>query len=417
MRFASVLATAAIVVSCGSGAVQAQTSNKAVPAEFPPASYTGRQYVDSKGCVFIRAGVDGAVTWVPRVTRSREHICGFEPTLSASARAQVIAPRATAAATDAEPAAKAPATAKAVQRKPEPAQAQTAAPKVAAVPAKPEAPAKPGTPPKAGKATNPAPAPEPRRVVVASCPGASALSRHYLNSTDRYSVRCGPQSAPHVTERATAGPDATVYRPGTYPAGSYYAAAPTRVAPRHVYEMQKASTDGVFVPEGYTTVWQDDRLNPQRAHQTLAGKAQMDATWTQTVPRRLKERKVGNVVVRDYSGLAAPSYSFAQKAAQAPVTETRATPARAEAAPPPAPADRAASHRYVQLGAFTDAANAKRVAQKLANSGLPARMGGITQKGQSLTLVLAGPFSTQAQLDNGLQRVRGMGYVQATLRK
>ena len=95
MRLASVLATAAIVVSCGSGIAQAQIK-KSVPAEFPPASYTGRQYVDSTGCVFIRAGVDGAVNWVPRVTRGRQQVCGMQPTLSGTQIAAAQAPRATA---------------------------------------------------------------------------------------------------------------------------------------------------------------------------------------------------------------------------------------------------------------------------------------------------------------------------------
>lgn len=51
------------------------------PAEVPPASYDGRSYVDSAGCVFIRVSVDGKVTWVPRVTRSREPVCGQSPSL------------------------------------------------------------------------------------------------------------------------------------------------------------------------------------------------------------------------------------------------------------------------------------------------------------------------------------------------
>lgn len=51
-----------------------------IPAEFPPETYTAGQYIDSMGCVFVRVGVDDAVTWVPRVSRTREQICGQPPT-------------------------------------------------------------------------------------------------------------------------------------------------------------------------------------------------------------------------------------------------------------------------------------------------------------------------------------------------
>ena len=51
------------------------------PAEPPPADYIAREYVDSNGCVFQRAGVSGAVIWLPRLTGDNVQVCGKVPSL------------------------------------------------------------------------------------------------------------------------------------------------------------------------------------------------------------------------------------------------------------------------------------------------------------------------------------------------
>lgn len=49
------------------------------PAELPPADYAGQQYVDSQGCVFLRAGTDAETLWVPRVTSGGKQLCSYPP--------------------------------------------------------------------------------------------------------------------------------------------------------------------------------------------------------------------------------------------------------------------------------------------------------------------------------------------------
>ena len=66
---------AALVVVAGT-AVGAEPLR---PAELPPAGYAGLQYVDSKGCMFARAGNGAEVLWIPRVSRKGVPVCGNPP--------------------------------------------------------------------------------------------------------------------------------------------------------------------------------------------------------------------------------------------------------------------------------------------------------------------------------------------------
>lgn len=463
-----ILASAVIAASMGIGFVQAQDmADVQVPAEFPPASYKARQYVDSRGCVYVRAGIDGNVSWVPRVSRSRKPICGFKPTMAG----QSAKPTQTAAAPKTEPkqikitpkpkAKPAPKPAAQTQDVKRPAQtAQT-------VEVRKPAPATTSAPPKAVKKVkrrSQAPKPEtkaaPKRVAkkVAApqgqpaCKGASAVSRQYYRAAPGVSVRCGPQDTPHVsvvqsrTARANAmraprSAQGTTYqnaqpmivRATTPQARRTASNARVRVVPKHVYDTQKNSTTGLSVPDGYKPVWEDDRLNTKRAHQTFEGMAQMEVAWSNTVPRYLINRETGRDVSYMYPGLQYPYTSFEEQRAAGVTIATRGRvvqpPQRVRAsttrratvstrsvgpkAKPQKKMVRKASRPYVQVGAFRESGQAQRAAQRLANAGLPTRMGRVTRGGQGYSMVKVGPFRTQPQLERALRKVRGKGYGQA----
>ncbi|WP_309663899.1 SPOR domain-containing protein [Tabrizicola sp.] len=79
------------------------------PAEIPPVAYSGQQYVDSKGCLFLRAGLDGQIAWIPRVTRDGVPVCGYPPSGN---RVPIVGEAATAPPAAAENVAPPAATAK-----------------------------------------------------------------------------------------------------------------------------------------------------------------------------------------------------------------------------------------------------------------------------------------------------------------
>lgn len=485
MKFTRVLAISVVAFSMGLTTAEAKTLREAeIPAEFPPASYTGKQYVDSRGCVYIRAGIDGMTNWVPRVTRNRGVLCGYKPSLAKTAvqepaqapakPAPVITPKPAPKPAEVKtPAPKAPpsrvvkaAPAKTVTVQPRAVAKPTPVRRVAEPVRKPavkvvrNVPAQPVQRVALKPVVKPAPAAvsgNARRITrptqVTSCEGVTGVSRYYTGvSTSDMPVRCGPQTDSHVTvirreavtvmrggepvrvqRRVVRTAPAVAVQPPVGNHGTTPLAGHVRVAPRHVWEQQRASRVDEPIPDGYRPAWKDDRLNEQRAHQTFDGIYASGLAWTRTVPRKLYVRSSGLVVTHKFPGLKYPYHSYEEMRAagyDAAISETRMAPQPTRkvvhrAAPrkavvatksvkrtaPAAPA----RGRFVQVGTFGVEANAQRTAARLQSMGMPARLGRMNKGGKSYRIVLAGPYAPD-QLGAALSQARRAGFSDAFVR-
>jgi hypothetical protein len=475
MKMTRIIAIALAAGVIGATFASAQIK-EAVPAEFPPASYKGKQYVDSKGCVFIRAGIDGDVSWVPRVSRARKAICGFTPTLgAASAKAApapakpaqkveqitiAAAPEAPAPAPKPRAAAPAPAPKKParVVRRAAPKVVRQTAPKRVVI-RNPVVEAPTQAAPKVvvtSRVARPA-ATKPQQRATA-CPGASALSQRYLHGDGKSEVRCGPQNAPIVAGSYQQQQIATAAAPKrglfqrrrtastTKAPLTSNVSDQTRIVPKHV-EASRQNTTNVTVPRGYRRVWDDGRLNPKRAEQNLTGRGQMALIWTNSVPRRLINQANG----RDVTASVPLVYPYVDRATQArdlgevtimrrdgqlvkrivrnpavrrtkrqATLSTRSAPRAPTAAPKAVAAPKAApavgGKRYVQIGLFSTQAKARSAAQNLANMGMRAHLAAVRYKGKSYLSVKAGPFSGADATQNAVARLHGVGYTGAKAR-
>lgn len=391
--------------------LHAQSASRDVPVNFPPASYTGSQFVDNRGCVYVRAGFDGAVTWVPRVSRQRQQICGQTPTFGGRTAAAPAAPAAPVPTATKPVQITATPPVKAATPAPARVQATTTAPAPKVVRRTVVRAAKPvaAQPPRVVRRV-PAAAPVaktpvkvvPKTVVQGKYPCVNGETFRVVNGM-KLRASCGPQTAPHVTivrrGEAPAPGKNVYYNKNSWEGSSLTLPPETRIVPKHVLEQHDPQV--AYVPEGYSPAWKDDRLNSYRAWQTVKGHQDTQEIWTNTVPRKLvtqarrHEVKPPVVVGRTTSPLPLT-----------PVVTTRSSAPKAASEP------KVKTGRWIEIGAFTTADKARTAAHRLQSSGLTVRMG----SHKNLSLLRVGPYASYDQLQTALRRVHSSGYTQAYIR-
>ena len=406
-----VVAVALLATVCGSALVQAQSvADLGGPSNMPPAGFKGQQFVDNRGCVFLKAGYGGQTTWVPRVSRDRKALCGYPPTFGARPAIEM--------AEDAAPAAPAPVV------KPAAAPVVVAAPAVRAPAPKPVAVA---------TVTAPAPyvdtAPRGTYEAVATGPGPGKIGCYTSAPVaERVKLRSGGTAVVCTRGDGTM----TGWRPPVYPQGSGVGASlsdgPVAVASRGAsggsggyVESYAAASDAVPVPPpGYELAWKDDRLNPNRGKGTAEGWAAQDQIWTRKVPATLvadqaAKRKKAVPVQEASDGSSGDWTHGAPTAKRKKVVITYSTK-NAPTAPVPQASARAAGAVYVQVGTFGVQSNADGAASRLRGAGLPTARANITSKGKAMQIVLAGPFASGADAQAALSAARRAGFGDAFIR-
>lgn len=407
------------------------------PREPPPAGFSGQQFVDSRGCVFLRAGYGGQINWVQRVGRDRKPLCGYPPTFGAKPVVEVA---------EAAPAPR-PAPVPAGRKPIDTVASVTTPPTIRETPKGPRVdPATYAAPrPVNLPATGPARAAAP--VVVAPVAAAAVPARPARRAPAGRAyetaaagpgpgkIGCFAQVPVPQVVRLTNGGTAVVctrgdgtmagWRSPIYPAGS--GAGPALTYPR-VAETRHAGVAAVtpraravapvagnVPPKGYVNAWKDDRLNPYRAQGTVAGQAAQDGIWTREVPARLvaetgKTAGKKVVVVRR----AAPDASLSTKSDPRVVVQPQTRKAAVAKATPAKPA--AQGGAYVQVGTFGVPANADGAASRLSGLGLPVRKGNLNKNGKALQIVYAGPFGSAAEANAALGAARRAGFSDAFIR-
>lgn len=352
MRLCKIVILMAALLT-GSAAVASGTA----PAEQPPADFTARQYIDSKGCVFLRQ--DGQ-DWQARQGRDGTALCGYPPTFSA----RRVSPDGMAGlSTPARPA---------ISRAEHLEQALN---DIVITNLRPGELASDPRPLARLPDLGPEPASQDPTLQIqaemAALPGIQARLGHGLRPNQELCHLLGYNGAPS-SKPAGLGQDPTQGFCESLPRNDLARLAFSRPVPL-----------------------------AQPASEAIALSAQAATMTALTVVRPAQKPAAGG-------GKPAP---------KTPVTaQVKPSPAKSggkggnkAGAPKPSPNDVVPpGARYVQVGAFANAGNADRAVRKLSDAGLPILRSRGADSG--LHLIVAGPFSNRQAVVIALDKIRRAGF-------
>lgn len=348
------------------------------PAEPPPADFAGRQYIDSRGCVFRRGDGEsgGGGTWAPRLARDGTAVCGYPPTLSA--RGLDGRPRLRALDPDAGRS-----RAELVER----ALAQTVVTNLRPGELTGDPQAMEHLPDLGPEPASSAPA-EALKAAVAAAPAV------------RQGMGAGLK--PNMRLCALLGYDGQggAPKPGGDPTQGYCGSLPESDLSRLAFARPLGSEPPDAAPaSGAPAGGEPATPRPLARPVPVAAK---DAAEPALPPARVRP-----AVAPAVQPLSRPT---GPQVAKAPGAAAKAAPARQPEGLDLIPA----GARYVQLGAFKDAAAAEDAARKLAGLGYPVLRG--REKGRAGPLLMAGPFDGREAIVRALDAIRRAGFRHAVPR-
>lgn len=372
------------------------------PAETPPPDFFGRQYIDSRGCVFLRGDGDD---WQPRVSRDGTAVCGYPPTLSARGL-------------DGKPRLRAldPNAGRSRAQLLEAALSQTII--TNALPGELTSDARAlETLPDMGPEPSPTGPARTLRAAVAAAPAVRQDMGGGLRPNLRLCELLGYDGKPAGAQakidpsqgycKSLPASDLSMLS-FTRPIGSS-AEAPS---PQPTVTPPRLAKAGAVVTADKAAAEKAAAGKPT-ADMAAADKATAGKTpASKTTADQSAKKPAQTPAVRQPQPAAAKTTASKTAVAAQPAGKTPAATGK-PAARPTGPAMIPAGARYVQLGSFRQAQNADRAAQRVTALGYQALRGRDRIDGREVQFIMAGPFDDRESIVRALDAIRRAGYSDA----